>query len=143
MDIVHEAYCRIFRLGDPSAVSHLPAYLYQTAKSIATDWIRQRIVREAFAEEQPLRADGEAPSLERIWLSKEEVEALRCRVEALPPKSRLALLMVKLDGASYEEVGAKLGIKAHSAQRLVERAIKYLLEAESQEQLTSNFRGTR
>src|SRR6059058_5512963 len=50
-DIVQEAYCRIFRLDEPHVISHLRAYLYKTAKNIATDWIRQRIVREAYVEE--------------------------------------------------------------------------------------------
>ena len=49
-------------------------------------------------------------------------------VEDLPPKCRYALLMVRLEGASYEEVAQNLGIKTHSARRLVERAMEYLLE---------------
>lgn len=137
MDIVQEAYCRIFRLGDSRAVSHLRAYLYKTARNIATDWVRQRIVREAFAHDQPLRASPETPSPEHVWLVREELEALEREVEALPPKCRLALLMVKVDGASYEEVGIRLGIKTHSARRLVERAMEYLLDSGSQEELIS------
>ena len=128
-DIVQEAYCRIFRLDEPHIISHLRAYLYKTAKNIATDWIRQRIVREAYVEEAPLRAQQETPSPERIWLAREDLEALQRGIEALPPKTKMALLMVRQDGLSYEEVGQKLGIKTHSARRLVERAMEYLLEA--------------
>ena len=135
VDIVQEAYCRIFRLGDLGAVRHLRGYLFKAAKNIATDWVRQRVVREAFAHDEPLRGNLEAASPEHIWLAREELEALQHEVEALPPKCKLALVMVKLDGASYEEVGTCLGIKTHSARRLVERAMEYLLEAESQETL--------
>jgi len=128
-DIVQEAYCRIFRLDEPHVISHLRAYLYKTAKNIATDWIRQRIVREAYVEEEPLRAPQETPSPEHIWLAREELEALQRGIEALPPKTKMALLMVRQEGLSYEEVAAKLGIKTHSARRLVERAMEYLIEA--------------
>ena len=51
-------------------------------------------------------------------------------IENLPPKCKYALLMVRLEGASYEEVAEKLGIKIHSARLLVERAMEYLLEKE-------------
>jgi len=128
-DIVQEAYCRIFRLGEPHVISHLRAYLYKTAKNIATDWIRQRVVREAYVEEEPLRAPQETPSPEHIWLAREELEALQRGIEALPPKTKMALLMVRQEGLSYEEVAIKLGIKTHSARRLVERSMEYLLEA--------------
>src|SRR5882762_5119855 len=50
-DIVQEAYCKIFRLGDSRAISHLRAYLYETAGNLANDWIRKRVVREAFARD--------------------------------------------------------------------------------------------
>jgi len=132
LDIVQEAYSRIFRLGDLQAVSHLRGYLFKTARNIATDWVRQRVVRETFVQEEPLRGNREAASPEDIWLAREELEALQQDVEALPPKCKLALVMVRLDGASYEEVGECLGIKTHSARRLVERATEYLLESGSQ-----------
>jgi RNA polymerase sigma-70 factor (ECF subfamily) len=128
LDIVQEAYCRIFRLGDLQQVNHLRGYLFKTAKNIATDWVRQRIVREAYVQDEPLRGNREAASPEDIWLAREELEALEKNVEDLPPKCRYALIMVRLEGASYEEVAEKLGIKTHSARRLVERAMEYLLE---------------
>jgi RNA polymerase sigma factor (sigma-70 family) len=134
-DIVQEAYCKIFRLGDSRAISHLRAYLYETAGNIATDWLRKKIVREAFAREEPIRANREAASPEHIWLVREELERLLRRIEGLPQKCRLALVLVRYHGLSYEEVGAHLGIKTHSARRLVERAMEYLLETSTQESL--------
>jgi RNA polymerase sigma-70 factor (ECF subfamily) len=128
LDIVQEAYCRIFRLGDLQGVNHLRGYLFKTAKNIATDWVRQRIVREAYLHDEPLRGNREAASPEEIWLAREELETLERNVENLPPKCRYALMMVRVEGASYEEVAEKLGIKTHSARRLVERAMEYLLE---------------
>lgn len=128
LDIVQEAYCRIFRLGDLRGVNHLRGYLFKTAKNIATDWVRQRVVREAYVLDEPLRGNKEAASPEDIWLAREELEALERNVKNLPPKCRLALIMVRIEGASYEEVGQRLKIKTHSARRLVERAMEYLLE---------------
>jgi len=128
LDIVQEAYCRIFRMDDLEKVGHLRGYLFKTAKNIATDWVRQRVVREAYVHEAPLRGNKEAASPEDIWQAREDLDALERNVENLPPKCKYALMMVRVEGASYEEVAKKLGIKTHSARRLVERAMEYLLE---------------
>src|SRR5581483_8546284 len=106
-DIVQEAYVRFFRLGDPTTVSHLRAFLFKIAKNIATDFIRKRIVREAYADEQPLRADEGSPSPERIWLAREELTALQRAMENLPPRTRMALFLVREEGVSYEELGQR------------------------------------
>jgi RNA polymerase sigma factor (sigma-70 family) len=140
-DIVQEAYVRFFRLGDTGAISHLRAFLFKTAKNIATDWIRKRIVREAYSDEQSLRANEEAPSPEHIWVAREGLAALQRAIETLPPRTKMALMLVREEGLSYEELGQRLGIKTHSARRLIERAMEYLLEATSEE--TNDRRGKR
>jgi RNA polymerase sigma factor (sigma-70 family) len=129
-DIAQEAFVRIFRLRDPGVISHLRGFLYQTARNIATDWLRKRIVRETYVEEEPLRSmQEEQRTPEQICLAREELDAVRRAFVLLPPRTKLALLMVREDGLSYDEVGARLGIKPHSARRLVERALEFLLEA--------------
>jgi RNA polymerase sigma factor (sigma-70 family) len=76
-----------------------------------------------------LTSTNEAAALpEDRWPAAEELETLQQRVAALPPKCKLALIMVRLDGASYEQVGECLGVEPYKARRLVERAMEYLLE---------------
>jgi RNA polymerase sigma factor (sigma-70 family) len=128
-DIVQEAFCRLFRLRDLSAVHHVRALLFKTAKNIATDYIRKRIVREAFAEQEPLRANCEAPSPEHIWLAREDLQSIQRAIDALPPRTQHALKLMREDGLSYEELAQILGIKTHSARRLIERAMEYLAGA--------------
>ena len=89
-------------------------------------------VRRPYAEGAPLRALQEALSSDPTELTSKELDALRQGLEALPPKAKLALLMVRQDGASYEQVARKLGVTTATAQRLVERAMEYLLEVVSE-----------
>jgi RNA polymerase sigma-19 factor, ECF subfamily len=136
-NIVQETWGTVFRLGEPHVVSHLRAYLYATAKTIAATFTRQRIVRRRYAGDQPLRALQEALSSDPTGLTSKELNALRQGVEALPPKTKLALLMVSQDGLSYEEVARKLGVTTNTARRLVERAMEYLLEVVPEEKRSS------
>lgn len=132
-DIVQEAYARVFGLGDPSVVSHLRGYLYETARNVASNWIRSRIARETFIaciDEQPLKMrDEDNLTPERICVAVEELEAVKRAFQLLPPRTRMVLRLIKDDGLSYDEVAAKLEIKTHSVRRLVERALEVLLEA--------------
>jgi RNA polymerase sigma factor (sigma-70 family) len=105
-----------------------------TAKRITTG---QRIVRRRYAESQPLTALQEALSPDPVELTSKELEALCRGVKALPPKAKLALLMVNQDGQSYDAVATKLGVTTNTARRLVERAMEYLLEVVSEEKRTS------
>lgn len=128
LDIVQEAYCRVMRLDNIASVGHLRGYLFKTAKNIATDWVRQRTVRDAYVQEEPLRGDSQSASPEEIWLAREELDEVARDIEMLPHKCRVALTMIRLEGGSYEDVATHFNIKIHSARRLVERAMEKLNE---------------
>jgi RNA polymerase sigma-70 factor (ECF subfamily) len=116
--------------------------LYRAAKNIALNWIRSRITREAFVNEESLRAnqeDNRTP--EEICIAKEELEAVKCAFKQLPPRTRMVVHLIKEDGMSYDEVALKLGIKPSSVRRLVERAMEFLLEEVGRESFET--RGNR
>jgi RNA polymerase sigma factor (sigma-70 family) len=141
-DVVQEAYCRVFGLGDPNVLSHLNGYLYKTARNIAIDRLRERLRRETFLREecslqQGLRAANHSPSPEQTLLAMEEIEILARAIEALTPKVKAAFVLVRQYGLSYEEAAHKLNIKPHSVRRLVDRAIEFLVDAVAQERTDS------
>lgn len=137
-DIVQEAFLRIFRLGNLRAVDHLRGFLYQTARNIAVDWLRKRVVRKYFATEEALRTTQEDfRTPDRICLATEELEILKHAFELLPPRTQIAVRLIREDGLNYEDVGKRLGIKTPSARRLVERAMEFLLEAVSPDDLNT------
>ena len=141
-DIAQEAYARIFRLGDPSVVSHFRGYLFQAARNIASNWIRSRLNLEKFVQKETLRAsEADTRTPEVICIAREELEAVKRAFQLLPPRTRMIIHLIKEDGLGYGEVALRLGIKTHSVRRLVERAMEFLLEAVSQE--SSKARGKR
>ena len=124
-DVVQEAYVRVFGLGDDRPISHLRAYLYRAVRNCATDWVRRRNVRKSFADLECFRIDKETDSAEHIWLLRDEI---RRALDVLPPKCRLAMILVNVRGLSYEEAAEHMGIKTHSVRRLLERAVEHVLE---------------
>lgn len=125
-DIAQEAYFRICKSNQP--IVHLRGLLFATAKNIAIDWRRKTVTRETFNREEVSRERAQFPSPEHIWVAREEYAQLQAAITRLPPKTQLALRLVREQGVDYEEVGRQLGIKTHSARRLVERAMEQLQE---------------
>jgi RNA polymerase sigma factor (sigma-70 family) len=125
-DVVQEAYVKVFDLGKDRPISHLRAYLYKTVRNCAIDWVRQRSVRENFADLEYFRVDREAASAEHIWFLRDEIQRA---LDVLPPKCRLAMILVNVRGLSYEEAAQRMRIKTHSVRRLLERSLEHLLGA--------------
>lgn len=127
-DVAQEAYARLYKYykGGGRPVVHLKGLLFTIARNVARDFQRTRVVHESFSREVVAREPEPFPSPEHIWLAREEYEELQAAITRLPPKTQLALRLVREQGVDYEEVGRQLGIKTHSARRLVERAMEYL-----------------
>lgn len=124
-DVVQEAYVKVFDLGKDRPISHLRAYLYKAVRNCAMDWMRQRNVREHFADLEHFRIDKEASSVEQIWLLRDEIQRA---LDTLPPKCRLAMMLVNVRGLSYEEAAQCMRIKTHSVRRLIERSAERLID---------------
>ena len=82
-------------------------------------------MRQSFADQEYFRLEKETASAEHIWLLRDEIKRA---LEALPPKCRLAMILVNVRGLSYEEAAQCMQIKTHSLRRLLERALDHLLE---------------
>jgi RNA polymerase sigma factor (sigma-70 family) len=124
-DVVQEAYVKVFDLGNDRPISHLRAYLYKAVRSCATDWIRRRNVRENFTDLEYFRVDKESVSVEEIWICRDQIQQA---LDSLPPKCRLAMILVNVQGLSCEEAAKHMRIKTQSVRRLLERAVDYVVE---------------
>jgi RNA polymerase sigma factor (sigma-70 family) len=96
----------------------LKAWLYRIAHNTAHNALRDHALRD-----EPLGADGAVA--ERPELVLEERERLRsvlASVRELPPRQRDALLLRELEGRSYEEISAALGVGGGAVRQLLNRA---------------------
>jgi RNA polymerase sigma-70 factor (ECF subfamily) len=66
---------------------------------------------------------------EDILVSKEELNRLDAALAQLKPKQRVALLLHRVDGLSFTDVGRELGMSRNGARRLVETAHKACIVA--------------
>jgi len=133
VEIVQEAYLRMFRLEDPPPISYLRAYLYKTAFNLAADRKSEQIVRQRDEEvvyrEMYSDREHQNETPEQVCLDDEVRARVQDAVNNLPPKCRLAYTLVELEDHSVRQAAARMGVAEMAVYQLIRRAYGHLARA--------------
>ncbi|MFT3964635.1 MAG: sigma-70 family RNA polymerase sigma factor [Sphingobium sp.] len=130
-DAVQEAYFRFVPPpGPPAAALRSPAsYLYRVVRNIALDMTR-RISAEARRDKAyaeivvPLAT---TPSPEQEAIGRDELQHVEAALDELPHEQRLAFEMSRLGGATFHDIGLRLGVSKATAHRLAQEAFAHVM----------------
>lgn len=107
--------------------TRLDSWIFRIMQTIWFNELRSRKVRERHAEgemeEQEIAQDGEQSAELRVMLSRVEQEILR-----LPDKHRLVLLLVGVEGLTYNEAAEAASIPIGTVMSRLARARLTLLQ---------------
>jgi RNA polymerase sigma factor (sigma-70 family) len=96
----------------------LKPWLYRIAHNTAHNALRDNALRD-----EPLgEADGVGDRPELVVERRERLRAVLASVQELPPRQRDALVLRELEGRSYEEIAAALGVGGGAVRQLLNRA---------------------
>jgi RNA polymerase sigma factor (sigma-70 family) len=125
-DVVQQVFLKAYEaMRRDAAELNLKPWLYRIAHNGALNALRDRALVHAELDE---RVDGvERPehALERALGLRELVVA----VQALPERQRSAILLRELEGRSYDEIAAALGVTYGAVRQLLNRARNSLRSA--------------
>ena len=71
-----------------------------------------------------------APSEEQRLVVLQSLREADVLLAALPDKVRTAFLLSQLDGLTYEQIGAEMGVSLRSVKRYMAQAFKHCILAE-------------
>ena len=129
-DLTQEVFVRVFR----SLASYTPGtfegWLHRITTNLFLDMVRRkaRIRFDALpddAERLPSRERGPAQIYDETHFDSDVQAAL----DALPPDFRAAVVLCDLEGLSYEEIAATLGIKIGTVRSRIHRGRSQLRAA--------------
>ena len=129
-DIAQAAFARFAALPGNAEVANPRAFLFRTAHNIGVD-ARRSAARGAAAALDPqlAPADGRDFSPEDVLVSKDELARLEAAIAVLKPRQRTALLLHRLDGLSFAEIGRRMGVSPSGARKLVEQGFAAAMTA--------------
>ncbi len=128
-DIAQEAFVRVFRAARTySPEAKFTTWLYTIVKNLCFNAIRKRqsanlvSIDEETVPEIASKEDDPSRKLEREQIRQRVARA----VNALPENLRLAVILQKFHGLSYEEIAAILGCSVNAVKLRVHRAKDFL-----------------
>jgi RNA polymerase sigma factor (sigma-70 family) len=125
-DLAQEAYVRMLRVSDPGAIRDPEAYLF----TVASNLIRERASRDRRQAtavdigDDAIQAQlAEPPTADREVDASRRSARLRIVLDRLPPKCRAAVVLQYRDGLTYEQIGERVGVSAHTVKKYLAQAL--------------------
>jgi len=128
-DLAHDTYVRILATGRHPDAGQSRRYLARIASCLVVDLYRRRRIEEAYLETLGLLPAQQAPSEESRALIIETLVEIDTLLQALPAKARAALLLCKIDGLTYREIAAELGVSLSSVEKYIAAALAACYQA--------------
>ena len=138
-DLAQEVFLRVYRSRETyEASAKFTTWLYRIATNLAVNYARD--TRHERAENQvsldepdeesgrTLDLPDRSPSAEENLVKRERLAAIRQRVQALPERQRIAVLMHKFQQMDYRQIAEVLKLSESATKSLLFRAYETLRE---------------
>jgi RNA polymerase sigma-70 factor (ECF subfamily) len=131
-DVAQQAFINFARHENSQGIANPRAYLYRTAHNIAVDQLRRARTRHQYLvdgahkvlNEQSCHLTGE-----HVLLKKQQLQIVRAALLEMPRKRRRFLLLHRVHGLSFAEIGRRMHMSPQGIGKHVRRALKELEEA--------------
>jgi RNA polymerase sigma-70 factor, ECF subfamily len=130
-DITQEVFVRVFRSLDSYRPGTFEGWLHRITTNLFLDTVRrkQRQRTDALAEDAADRLPGGDPGPERAYEFRNLGDDVQDALAALSPEFRAAVVLSDIEGLTYEEIAATLGIKLGTVRSRIHRGRAQLRRA--------------
>jgi len=128
-DLTQETFIRVFRSVHNYQPGTFEGWLHRITTNLFLDMVRRRgrIRMEALPEDYD-RVPAQQPTPEEIYHDARLGADLQAALDSLPPEFRAAVVLCDIEGLSYEEIGATLGVKLGTVRSRIHRGRQALRE---------------
>jgi RNA polymerase sigma factor (sigma-70 family) len=134
-DLVQDLYLRVASLDPGERVENPSAYLYRLASNLMLDRLRsdrRASARDgAWLQGRRVEMGGEEvadePSAEQSVAARQRLSQVARAIADLPPKTRRAFELHKLEGLTQEETARALGVSRKTVEKQISAALQRLV----------------
>jgi RNA polymerase sigma-70 factor (ECF subfamily) len=121
-DITQETFIRVFKSLSSYQPGTFEGWLHRITTNIFLDMVRRRTrLRMERLPENTDRLIGDEPGPEDVYSDTHLDPDLQASLDELAPEFRAAVVLCDVEGLSYEEIGATLGIKLGTVRSRLHR----------------------
>jgi RNA polymerase sigma factor (sigma-70 family) len=122
-DLTQDVFVRVFRSLSSYTPGTFEGWLHRITTNLFLDRARrkQRIRFEGFPDDAPERMAGTEPTPAMAYDERLLDADIQNALDALAPEYRAAVVLCDIEGLTYEEIGATLGIKIGTVRSRIHR----------------------
>ncbi|MCL2581633.1 MAG: RNA polymerase sigma factor SigE [Streptosporangiales bacterium] len=137
-DLTQEVFVRVFRSLSSYTPGTFEGWLHRITTNLFLDGARrrQRIRFEGLGDDVAQRLPGSELSPAQAWDERHLDGDIQAALAALPPDYRAAVVLCDIEGFSYEEIAATLGVKLGTVRSRIHRGRAQLRAALAHRQRT-------
>ena len=123
-DLAQDTYMRLLRQC-PEELQEPRAFLATVARSVLIDHCRRMSLERAYLETLAQMPEPVCPSPEERAIVLQALEQIDRMLDGLGARARSAFLLAQLDGLTYKEVAARLGVSLSSVEKYMAAAFAH------------------
>jgi RNA polymerase sigma-70 factor, ECF subfamily len=122
-DLTQEVFVRVFRSLSSYTPGTFEGWLHRITTNLFLDTVRrkQRIRFDALAEDAAERLASREPTPSQVYDDTHLDSDVAAALEALPADFRAAVVLCDIEGLSYEDIAATLGVKLGTVRSRIHR----------------------
>jgi len=130
-DLTQDVFVRVFRSLSTYTPGTFEGWLHRITTNLFLDQVRrkQRIRFDALGEDAGERLASREPGPAQVYDDNHFDDDVQRALDALPPDFRAAVVLCDIEGLSYEEIAATLGIKLGTVRSRIHRGRAQLRSA--------------
>ncbi len=130
-DLTHDVFIRVFRSLHSYQPGTFEGWLHRITTNVFLDKMRrkQRIRFDALSDESAARLPTREAGPEAAYDATHFDDDVQRALDALSPDFRAAVVLCDIEGLSYEEIAATLGVKLGTVRSRIHRGRAQLREA--------------
>ncbi len=122
-DLTQDVFIRVFRSLSTYTPGTFEGWLHRITTNLFLDMVRrrQRIRFDALGDDAAERLSGREPAPDRLLADQQLDSDVQSALDSLPPDFRAAVVLCDIEGLSYEEIAATLGVKLGTVRSRIHR----------------------
>jgi RNA polymerase sigma-70 factor (ECF subfamily) len=126
IEVLHETWLRLDRIGDISTIQKPESYLFRMALNEAADRREADSRKLSPAEAEVVRhMMDHTLDPERIAEARREIEALATALNELPPRRKAIFLLARVHEVKHADIAARFGISPRMVEKELVQALQY------------------
>ncbi|MER5883497.1 RNA polymerase sigma factor SigE [Streptomyces sp. NPDC001941] len=130
-DLTQEVFVRVFRSLSTYTPGTFEGWLHRITTNLFLDMVRrkQRIRFDALGDDAAERLPSREPTPQQVFHDTHFDADVQQALDTLAPEFRAAVVLCDIEGLSYEEIAATLGVKLGTVRSRIHRGRSHLRKA--------------